>query len=87
MRYKKEEKALFIQVWDDREHGRHGWTPRGENWLTVEPIEDDGDDLLHVVLTNHIDDLGYPFGTVLNFDYIDEKKIEKWRKENASINN
>lgn len=77
MKYNESEKTLILTCWALRDLGQHGWTPRARGWLTIEPMNDGPDDYIQVTYVTKIDDLGYPYGEIINTDYIDAARIKK----------
>lgn len=66
----QEFKQLISDCWNDRNEGRHAWMAYGDYWITIEPVEADGEDLLEVCLSTDVDMLGYPYGECIRMDSV-----------------
>lgn len=62
LRLSKTEKQLVHDCWMDRKRGTHGWRPRANGFLTIEPYQDVTGEFLLILYTDNVDDLGYPMG-------------------------
>lgn len=77
MKYSKNERDLILHCWNKRESGTHGWIPRKNMWLTIEPFEDSGEDFLTVCVTDKVDSMGYAFGNVYAYENLFEDDIRE----------
>ncbi len=77
--YTAELRRLILKCWDDANSGRHGWVPQGTKMVTVEPADEDGEQVMYVSLFERVDDLGYPMGEVYASDTLFAGQIEEIR--------
>ncbi len=77
-------KFLVLDIWRNRFDGTHGWTELEEGrYLTVEPMESDGEDYVLIQTTDKLDYLGYAFGNIFSFEMLFENEIEALKNPTA----
>jgi hypothetical protein len=72
----QEFKQLIHTCWGARNEGCHAWMPYEGNWITIEPVEADGEDLLEVCLSTEVDMLGYPYGECIRVEGVYEEGLD-----------
>ena len=76
MKISKSTLSLAKKVWKGRNEGLHGWKKHYNNFITIEPMQDECGDFLFVTLTDKVDDLGYCFGNVFDTEILDREDLE-----------